>query len=110
MYDPIPVRSLIVHVEGRTIPIQFAQATLLLNAPGPSNLKDWAVEAEGIDTRSADRLDDLFQAAKLCTLTIETPNRLSLYGEIRIQHIAIGPNAHVRLKGTSLLSGFERLV
>ena len=68
MYDPIPVRSLIVHADGRTIPIFFKQANLLLNAPGPNNLKEWAVEVEGIDSESAERLEDLFHSVKTCTI------------------------------------------
>ncbi len=110
MYDPIPVRTLIVHTDGRTIPIFFKQANLLLNAPGPNNLKEWAVEAEEIDSESAERLEDLFHSVKTCTIHIETMNRFSLEGKIRIDQIAVGPHAHARFKGVGLLSGFERLV
>ncbi|PTM58244.1 hypothetical protein [Desmospora activa] len=110
MSENYTLKGMLAESEQQRFTIEFEEAELILDMPGPYNLKSWYVMVEGLNAESADRLDDCFYyGSPELILTMETPGGKVLRGEVLIQVVAVGPRSKARMNGRGMLEGVEAL-
>ncbi|OYD08276.1 hypothetical protein [Paludifilum halophilum] len=110
MPESYPLHRVRADTQTKRVDVLFEEAFLILDAPGPYNLKSWSVKIQGLDIDSANFLDSCFYyGEKRVSLYMETPGGKSLEGEAFISAVAVGPHSHVTIEGINALNGYEAL-
>ncbi|MFC4078407.1 hypothetical protein [Salinithrix halophila] len=110
MPEEYTLRMVRAEAQKRAFDIRYDDARILLDTPGPWNLKSWSVQLDGMDADSTERLDDCFYyGRKQLTLVMETEGGKPLRGEAVLTKVAIGPRSRAWLEGAGTLEGFQAL-
>ncbi|QKG84081.1 hypothetical protein GXN76_06060 [Kroppenstedtia pulmonis] len=110
MPESYPLRQVFATTDTKVIHIRFERALLVVDAPGPYNLKTWSVEVYGMDVDSTNYMDDCYYYnRKRVTLRMETDGGKLLDGETSIQSLVVGPHSRITFSGIGVLNGFKVL-